>query len=158
MDVITIILGLISATMLGLLIYQLTVGPIGKEPAPDYVFLLEFILMSVVTVLCFNFRALDLILTYDGIIVRFGKIRKVVLWSDIESYHAITTGNLTSGGLHLGPTRGGWSAEYTVLGKPRIVLRLRSGIIKQLVFSTGNPQEVVKIIKEQTGKDADSQL
>jgi len=42
---------------------------------------------------------------------------------------------------------------YTVIGKPRIGLKLNTGRIRELLFSTSNPQEVMRIIRKQTGKD-----
>jgi len=42
---------------------------------------------------------------------------------------------------------------YTVIGKPRISLKLNAGRIRELLFSTADPQEVSRIIKKQTGKD-----
>jgi hypothetical protein len=156
--VIAALMGLIAVVMLGLLIYHFTVAPIDNEPGTGWIFLIEFILMGAVSILLLNFHTLNLILTYDGVILKFGRFKKVVPWSDIESYRAITTGNFSSGGLHFGLTRGGWSAAYTVLGKPTIILRLRSSGLKEITFSAGNPQEVMKIMRNQTGKDAASQL
>jgi hypothetical protein len=150
-------LGLISLTMLGLVIYSLTVAPIDNDPDAILGFLIEFVAMGAAGVLVFYMRSLNITLTYDNLIVGFGPFRKTVPWSNIESYYAVTGSNYTSGGLHFGPARGGWGAAYTVMGKQRISLRLQGGTIKELVFSVNNPGEVLKIIKQQTGKDADKQ-
>ena len=155
MTYLTIILSLISAAMLGLLIYHVAVNPIAGEPALVWFFLVEGVIMGAVAVLVLQFRALEIILTYQGIVIRFGKIRKFVSWIDIDSYQAITTGNLlNSGGWKYSLGSNGWYVMYTVIGKPRISLKLNTGRIRELMFSTANPQEVVGIIKKQTGKDS----
>jgi hypothetical protein len=40
---------------------------------------------------------------------------------------------------------------YNVVGGPRIVLSLKRGRFKEFVFSTKNPEEVIKIAKERIG-------
>jgi len=147
-------LGLISAAMLVLFIYHFTVAPVDDEPGVGWVFLIEFLVMGAVAWLVLNFTSLDIILSYQGVIIRFGRFKRTVPWSEIASYRAVTSGSfLNQGGLKIGLSKQGWYSSYTVLGKPRIVLQLRSGRIKQLVFSTGNPQEVLLLVKKHTGKD-----
>ena len=155
MNFLAAFLGLISLAMFGLCIYSFAVAPIDDEPALSWFFLGEGLLMAAVTVLVLQFRTLAIILTYQGIIIKFGRISKFVPWIDIEAYQSITAGSiLNSGGWKYGLGRNGWYVMYTVIGKPRIYLKLNSGKIKELLFSTANPQEVVRIIKKQTGKDA----
>lgn len=152
--IMAVFFALIAAVMLGLLVYHFTVKPIDDEPGIGWLFLVEFVVMTVVAIFVAQFSHLDVILTYQGIIIRFGRIQKSIQWIDIQSYHTVTEGHfLMSGGFHLGPGRGGWSAEYTVLGKPHIVLKLNTGTIRNVIFSTGNAQEIARIIKKQTGKD-----
>jgi hypothetical protein len=154
MYIIAAFLGLISLSMLGLLIYHVTVAPIDNEPGLGWFFLTESLILGAVAVLVLQFHTLDIILTYQGIIIKFGRIKKSIQWIDIESYYAITAGSfLNSGGWKIGLGRNGWYATYTVVGKPRIALKLNTGGIRELLFSTTNPQEVVGIIKKQIGKD-----
>jgi hypothetical protein len=159
MYIIAAFLGLISLCMLGLLIYHVTVAPIDNELGLGWFFLTESLILGAVAVLVLQFHTLDIILTYQGIVIKFGRIKKAIQWIDIESYHAITAGSfLNSGGWKIGLGRNGWYATYTVVGKPRIALKLNTGGIKELLFSTTNPQEVVGIIKKQTGKDESRQV
>jgi hypothetical protein len=145
---------LIAAAMLGLLVYHFTVKPLDEDPGIGWVFLTEFVVMTSVAIFVAQFSYLDVVITYQSIIIKFGRIRKSIGWTDIQSYHTVSEGRfLTSGGFHIGPGRGGWSAEYTVLGKPRVVLKLSAGAVRNITFSTGNPQEIARIIKKQTGKD-----
>jgi hypothetical protein len=159
MYIIAAFLGLISLCLLGLLTYHVTVAPIDDEPGLGWFFLTESLILGAVAVLVLQFHTLDIILTYQGIIIKFGRIKKSIPWINIESYNSVTTGSfLNSGGWKIGLGRNGWYATYTVIGKPRIALKLNTGGIKELLFSTANPQEVVRIIKKQTGKDENPSL
>jgi hypothetical protein len=151
---IVVVFALIAGAMLGLLVYHFAVEPIGNEPGIGWLFVAEFLVMTVVAFFVAQFRHLDIILTYQGVIIRFGRIQKTIHWIDIQSYRSVTEGRfLTSGGFHVGLGRGGWYAEYTVLSQPRVVLKLNTGTIRNVAFSTAKPQEIVRIIKKQTGKD-----
>ncbi len=150
MVVLVIFLAILSLGSLGLFLYTVIVGPIGSKPAPAWIFLFEFALMGSVTIFMLNFRRLIISMTYDGIRVGYGSIGKTISWSDIASYQR-ATGTSLSGGLHFGPTRRGMGAAYTVLGKPAVTLTLRSGTIREITFSTDNPEEVMSVIRDRTG-------
>jgi hypothetical protein len=148
-------LGLVAVGMLGALVYHLTVAPIDNEPGLGWMFLSEGLLMAVLAVFVLQFHTLEIILNYQGIVIKFGRIKKFIPWIDIESYQVITTGTLlSSGGWKLGVGKNGWYMMYTVLGKPRVSLKLNTGRIREILFSTANPAEVAAVIKKQTGKDA----
>jgi hypothetical protein len=154
MTYVMVFLGIIAGGMFGLLVYHLTVSPIDNEPALGWLFLTEFLIMGGLCFFVSNFRALDIFLTYQGIVIRFGRIQKLVSWADIESYSIITSRQLTdSGGWRVGMGKRGMYSAYTVIGKPRVALRLNTGRIKEVVFSTGNPEEVARVIMRQTGKE-----
>ena len=145
---------LIAAAMVGLLVYHFAVERLSNMPGIDWLFLIEFIVMTVVAIFVAQFSHLDVTLTYQGMIIRFGRIQKRIDWIDVQAYHTVTEQRyLTNAGFHLGFGRGGWRAEYTVLSKPRVVVRLNTGTIRTVIFSTGNPEEIARIIKRQTGKD-----
>ena len=150
----TVFLGLISLFMLGLVVYHFGVAPIDNEAGLGWFFLAESIVMGAVAFLVYQFRRLEIVLTYQGIVIKFDRIKKSVSWIDIESYKSVTTGKfLNSGGWKFGLGKHGWYVMYTVIGKPRISLKLNAGRIRELLFSTADPQEVSRIIKKQTGKD-----
>ena len=152
--IMAVFFALIAAAMLGLLVYHFVVQPLDETPGIGWLFLGEFVVMTAVAVFVAQFSHLDVVLTYQAIIIKFGRIQKFIPWIDVQSYHTVTEGRfLASGGFHLGAGRRGWYAEYTVLGKPRVVLSLNTGRIRHVIFSTANPQEIARIIKKQTGKD-----
>ena len=65
MYIIAAFLGLISLSMLGLLIYHVTVAPIDNEPGLGWFFLTESLILGAVAVLVLQFHTLDIILTYQ---------------------------------------------------------------------------------------------
>jgi len=147
-------LGLIALGLLTLFIIQLIAGPIDNEPGLGWFFLGESLLMAAVAVLVLQFHTLEIFLTYQGIVIKFGRVKKSIAWIDIEAYRTITSADyLNAGGWKFGLGRNGWYVMYTVIGRPRVFLKLNTGKIKEVLFSTANPQEVAGIIKKQTGKD-----
>jgi len=152
--IMAVFFGLVAAAMLGLLVYHFTIEPLDKTPGIGWLFLGEFVVMTAVAVFVAQFSHLDVVLTHQAIIIKFGRIQKFITWIDVQAYHTVTEGRfLAGGGFHLGASRGGWFAEYTVIGKPRVALRLNTGRIRNVIFSTSSPQEIARIIKKQTGKD-----
>ena len=152
--IMAVFFALIAAAMLGLLVYHFAIKLIDETPGIGWLFLTEFAVMTVVAIVVAQFSHLDVVLTYQAIIIKFGRIQKSIPWTDVQAYHTVTEGRfLTGGGFHLGAGRRGWYAEYTVLGKPRVVLSLNTGRIRRVIFSSANPQEIARIIKKQTGKD-----
>lgn len=143
----------IAALFLGLFLYHVTIAPIDNDPDIMWVFPMETLVMGAVAALILQFRTYELVMTPEGIIIKFGRIKKFIRWMEIDAYSVISTGTiLNSGGMkiNLGPR--GWYYLYTVIGKPRVALQLNSGKIKEVIFSTGNPVEVARIIQKQTGK------
>lgn len=154
MTFLAIFLGIIAGGMFGLLVYHVTIAPIDNEPALGWLFLFEFLIMGGLAYFVSNFRNLNLIFTYQGIVIRFGRIKRFISWTDVESYRIVTERHLTgSGGWNIRLGKHGWYSSYTVIGKPRVRLQLNTGRIKEIVFSTTNPGEIARVMKKQTGKD-----
>lgn len=147
------LLGLIAAGMLGLVIYHFAVAPIDNEPGLGWMFAIEFLIMFSLAILLLQFSRYELVLTPEGITIKFGRIKRFIAWMEIDSYNVITTGTLlNSGGWKVGLGQNGWYTMYTVINKPRVVLMLNTGKIRQVLFSTGQPDAVAAVIKRQTGK------
>jgi hypothetical protein len=153
MNYIVALLAALVVGELGVVIYNSLAEPIGP-PELTGVFLGEALLLGAVAIFIRQFRRLDIVLTYDAVILRFGRIKKTVPWSAIDSYRVITQRRyLTSGGWRLNLGAHGWQEEYTVLGSPRIELALNTGRIRRVLFSTANPQEIAGVVRKRTGKE-----
>jgi len=144
------LLTVITGVFLFLLFYQILVGPFGTNPAPDWFFLFMFLLFLGVTI---NFSRLTIRMTPGYISVGYGIIKHLTLWENVEDCYLDEASIIRYGGwgIRIARVKGKWRLVYNVIGSPRIVLSLKRGRFKEFVFSTGNPEEVMKIAKERIG-------
>ena len=141
------ILTVFLAVFLFLLCYQILVGPIGTNPAPNCFYLFMFLLFLGVMI---NFSILKIRMTPGYFSVSYGIIKYSILWENIEdcSLDDVSTFKYGGWGIRMAQVKGKWRLVYNVIGGPRIVLSLKKGRFKEFVFSTKNPEEVIKIVKE----------
>ena len=149
-----VMLALFTILMLFLFIYQLVVGPVGSRPGPSWVYLVMFFFLGVITVLVGNFNKLAIIITSQAIIVGFGRMKKSITWGDIEGCDIDKTSGLGYGGwgIRIARAHGKWRLVYNVTGYYGILLALRTGRFREFVFSTADPEEVMKIIRKHCGR------
>jgi len=146
------IVGLFTVGFLFGLVYQILVEPIGAHPAPNWFYLLMFLLLLGVTI---NFSRLVIKMTPQSISVGYGILRDAILWENIEDCYLDDTSAIWYGGwgIRMGRVKGKWRHVYNVLGCPRVAVSLKKGrFFKEFVFSTKNPEEVIKIVKERVGR------
>ncbi len=157
MYALAVIMGLLAAGMLAMFIYSRTAATLSSDALPGWFFLMEFGITAGLTLLILQFRTYELILTPEGLVIKFGRLRKSISWLNIDSYQGIGKGTLAnSGNWKIKPGKHGWSSQYTVIGEPRILLQLNTGKIRTAIFSTARPEEVLRIIRRQTGKTESS--
>ena len=151
--VVTAVILLIALLMLALFLVQLIAGPIGNTPAPDWYYLVMFIFMSATTFLIANFRVLVIRITGQSVTVAYGLIKRTILWDDIEAGFADDSSWLGYGGwgARIARIEGRWRLAFNVIGASGVVLRLRKGRVREFMFSTKNPQQVLDIINRQIG-------
>ncbi|MFC1906111.1 hypothetical protein ACFLWJ_01335 [Chloroflexota bacterium] len=151
MKVAMAVMGVITVLFLVLYIYQLTVGPIGSTAAPDWYYLLLFIIFAVITAFLTNFRKLTITITSTAITVRYGMLKSMVPWDNIARCTMDKDSSLGYGGfgLRLARGHGTWIRAYNLMSHPRIALDLKAGKSKRLVFSTKSPEQIIEIAKQQ---------
>jgi hypothetical protein len=144
------ILTVITVVFLFPLFYQILVGPIGTNPAPNWFFLFMFLLFLGVMI---NFSRLTIRMTPRYISVGYGIIKHSILWENVEDCYLDEASTIRYGGwgIRIAKVKGKWRLVYNVVGGPRIVLSSKRGRFKEFVFSTKNPEEVIKIAKERIG-------
>ncbi|MGY4706584.1 hypothetical protein ACVNPS_02360 [Candidatus Bipolaricaulota sp. J31] len=131
------------------LLHQLLVGPVGEGRLPNW----YWALMTAVFLGCLfflrSFRRLVIEITPEHIAVRFG-IRYVVPWERMESVRRDERSLLSYGGVgwRFGRRKGGWTMAFVDFRSPRVVLELRGGRVRELVFSTRRPEEVIRLVEE----------
>jgi hypothetical protein len=137
----------ITIVMLFLSVYQILVKPLGSKPAPTWFYLIMALLFMGITYL---FGRLTIKMTPASISVGYGLLRQSFNWDNVEGCFLDETSAFQYGGAGLRMARigGKWRIIYNVVESPRVVLSLKEGRFKEVVFSTRHPEEVMKTIKE----------
>jgi len=148
--------GIISAfavLMLVLLVLQLTGGPLGNRPAPDWYYIVMFAFLFAVGIFVTNFRKLTIRFTPQSITVAFGMLKRTMLWGDVEDYSRDESPAFAYAGwgIRMARVRGKWRLVYNVAGYPGVLLSLRAGRFREFVFSTKNAEQVLDIIRQYAG-------
>ncbi len=140
-----------------ILVYRLFVGPVGQRPAPTWFWGLMVLSQLGPLILLRNFMRLTIEITGTHITVGFGAIRRSIPWNRIVGVRRDKRSLLSYGGVgwRLGWSRrvGGWIMAFVDFRHPRVILELRGGRTRELVFSTRNPEEVCRLIAERTGSE-----
>jgi hypothetical protein len=147
----TAILGFVSAVFLFAALYQVLIGPIGENPAPNGLYILMALLFLALAI---TFSTLVIKLSPRSIIVGFGLIERTIPWELIERCYVDEVTSLRYGGwgIRIGRVRGKWRLVFNIIGAPRVVLALKRGGFDEFVFSTRHPDEVVRIIRQRIGR------
>jgi hypothetical protein len=142
-----VIASAVTGAMLFMLIYQIIVGPVGDRPAPDWFFLIMFLLFLGITI---NFSLLRITITTDSLNVAYGIFKRTIPWREIENCYFDNASIINYGGwgIRIGRVRGKWRLVYNVIESPRVVLTLKTLRFKEFVFSTNQPDKVMAIVKQ----------
>lgn len=135
-----------------LLVYQVLVGPVGDNPAPDWVYLLMFLWFAGLTALLRNFNKLAIEITTQSINVGFGVFKRVIPWDNIKGSYLDEASAISSyggWGIRMAKVKGKWRLVYNVIGCPAVVLELEKGRFREFVFSTKNPDGVMETARQQ---------
>ena len=151
------ILAAVTASLLFVLIYQILVEPIGTRPAPNWFFLLMFLLFVGVMI---NFSRLSIRITTRSVNVGYGIFKHNIPWENAEDCYLDKASTIRYGGwgIRISRVKGKWRLVYNVMGGPRVVLSLKKDRFKEFVFSTKNPEEVMEVIKERIGNPSMEKL
>jgi hypothetical protein len=145
--VFTAILSIVTAGFLGVVVYQVLIGPLGEHPAPNWFLLFLFVLFLAITL---TFSRLRIIITSRAITVGYGIFKRTIPWNTIERCYVDETLTIRYGGwgIRIGYVQGTWRLVYNVIGGPRVVLALKRGMFREFVFSTSNPEAVMTVIRQ----------
>lgn len=142
------------------LLYQVSVGPIGQRPAPNWFWGLMAAMYILLSMLLWNFRRLTVEITEDHIAVGFGVLRRVIPWGRVTGVRRDTGSLLSYGGVgwRISRRKGGWVMAFVDFRSPRIVLELQGGRIREFVFSTRDPEKIQRMIANRLGSPASPRL
>lgn len=97
-----------------------------------------------------NYRSLTILITSSSVEIKFGIFSRIACWESIEDCHidGVSMWRIGGAGIHFTRIRGKWRAMYNFLEYPRIVLTLKKGRIREVIFSTRNPERVLTIVNQ----------
>ena len=140
--------------IMGFLFFYFVLASLG-DPDPEltwlrWFFLLMFLFFLGITI---NFSRLIIRIGPKGISVGYGIIKYTIPWENIEGcfldeFSAVRYGGA---GIRMTKVEWKWILVFSVIGGSRVVVSLRKGRFKEIVFSTEHPQDVMKIIGEWAG-------
>ncbi len=128
--------------------YQLFVGPLGEDPVPTWFWGLFALIALGAIFLLKNLTRLVVELTDEHLIVGFGTTRSKVSWDRVvvreEGRSVLAYWDI---GLRLVRIKGRWVKAYVPgVRAKRVVVELRGGRIRELVFATRDPDGVIELI------------
>jgi hypothetical protein len=111
-----------------------------------------FLIILLVAIIA-TFWRLTIRISPESIAVGYGRITRQIPWENVESCYLDETSAIYYGGfgIRFARIRGKWRMVYNIIGTPRVVLSLKAGRFREFVFSTKNPEEVLRIINDRIG-------
>ena len=148
---ITLIFLIISLFFLFLILYQVYIGPLGNNPAPNWVLTIIFL---VFLFLSYNFIRLINQITPEFLIISYGIIKHKIALDTIEDIKLNESSFLKYGGwgIRFGRSEGKRYLAYTIPGASNLTLQLNKGRFRKVIFSTKNPDKLINIINEQVAE------
>ena len=138
-------------TVLFLVLYfvQITSGPIGENPAPDWLLLLYPLFFLIIGIFMVNFIKLTISADASGITAAYGRFRYFVAWDNIESVEldpgpAIL--HYGGWGIRFAWRSGGSVIVYNTANAALLLMKLKRGKRAYFGFSTRHPEEVKALI------------
>ena len=108
-------------------------------------------LFAVFSFYALNYRLLVIRISTDGLHLRFGVFSWTVPWQTIEQAYADETSlwRIGGAGIHFSIIRSRYRVMLNFLEYPRVVVALKEkrGFVKEVAFSTGRPNELIRIIR-----------
>ncbi len=146
---VTIIFLFIALFFLFLILYQVFIGPLGNNPAPNWILTIIFL---VFLFLSYNFIRLIIQITPQYLVISYGIIKHKIALDTIEDIKLNESSFIRYGGwgIHFGRSEGKRYIAYTIPGVSNLTLQLNKGRFRKVIFSTKNPDKLINIINEQT--------
>ncbi len=143
----TIILSVVTSAFFLIYIHQITVEPTWAEPLPNWFWLMMAVFLLAMTI---NFSRMKIKIDNDGIFIIYGVMKKKISWKNVKDCSVDEGSSVKYGGwgLRFWRGKGNFRIIYNIAAGDRIVISLNSGFVREIVFSTRNPEKVMKIIKK----------
>ncbi len=112
--------------------------------------LVSFLLFLFFLFYSLNYRTLAIQITSHLICLRFGIFKRTIRWEEFEEiyFDDISMWRIGGAGIHFRMIRRRYRVMFNFLEHKRIAILLRKGLVREVVFSTQHPEEIMKICKE----------
>lgn len=130
--------------LVGTFIFQSLAVPDEAKP------IVNIVLLIVILVALFsaNFLILRIKITQEYLSVSCGIIKNITPWDDITDCNVDPNVKFNGYGIRYGRMNGKRVQGY-VMGNPKVMISLNKGKYDNFIFTTKNPEEICKLIKEQ---------
>ncbi len=145
---ITLIFLIISLFFLFLILYQIFIGPLGNNPAPNWILAIIFLAFLFLSI---NFIKLVIQITPQFIILGYGIFKHKIAFENIEDIGKDKSLLIKYGGwgIRFGRSQGERYMAYIIPGADNIALLMKKGRFRKFIFSTKNADELINIINDQ---------
>ncbi len=131
-----------------------------KAGGPDVLAAVLFAIGCVFVFYTVNFRTLVIRLTSEYLMLRFGIFRWIVPWENVEDCRLDDdipwVMRMGGAGVHFLFVRKRYRASFNFLEYPRVAIAFKQkvGPVQDISFSTRQPDEVLRLIREEITKTA----
>jgi len=130
-----------------LLIWRANASGVGVVTVAFFCLFILFLFYSV------NYRTLIVRLNSESLKLRFGIFTWTVLWDTVEECHLDDISvfmRMGGAGIHFMSIRRRYRASFNFLEYPRVVIALKkkTGFVRDISFSTRQPDDVLRFIRE----------
>lgn len=145
-----LLIAIVDLPLIASIWYALTVVP----PEDQFEIPVLVIILLVVSFIIYSFSKFTVVLTNSGISVGFVVSKGRFRWDEVEGCYLDEASAIRYGGFGIkgGVFEGKKRLVYNVTGAKRVVLRVKGRKYDEFVFSTRNPEAVMRIIGMQTGQ------
>jgi hypothetical protein len=149
---IILLIALVDVPLIASIWYAFTVVP----PEDQFEIPVLIVILVVISFIVYSFSRFTVVLTNSGIAVGFGVSKGRFRWAEVEGCYLDEASALRYGGFGIkgGTYNGKTRLVYNVTGAKRVVLKVRGRKYDEFVFSTRNSEQVMRIIRMQTGNPA----
>lgn len=123
------------------------------SPEDPFEVTILIVVLAVITFVVYSFSRFSVVITNSGIAAGFVVSKGRFRWDEVEGCYLDEASAMRYGGFGIkgGTYDGKTRLVYNVTGAKRVVLKVRGRRYNEFVFSTRNPEQVMRLIRMHTG-------
>jgi hypothetical protein len=127
-----------------------------SQPEDPLETVMLFVILTVISFILVSFGRFAVVITNSGIAAGFGVSKGRFRWEEVEGCYLDEASAVRYGGFGIkgGTFNGKTRLVYNITGARRVVLKVKGRKYDEFVFSTRNPDQVIRVIRMHTGTPA----